>query len=49
MNPTIPHIPIGDVVDAGIGWLRANAGAFFDGLSALLAILTDALTDLLIR
>jgi glycine betaine/proline transport system permease protein len=48
MNPTIPHIPIGDVVDAGIGWLRANAGAFFDGLSALLAILTDALTDLLL-
>ena len=47
MTWDIPAVPIGDWADAGIGWLRANAAGFFDGLSAVLAVLTDVLTDLL--
>ena len=51
MNPdesVIPRIPLGDWVDNGFDWLKANLSWLFDLFSAVMNFLIGNLTDLLV-
>ncbi|GAA4434200.1 proline/glycine betaine ABC transporter permease [Georgenia halophila] len=47
MNP-VPRIPLGDVVETGIDWIKANLSVVLDAISTALGFLADTLTSLLL-
>lgn len=44
----IPHIPLGDWAEQGIEWLTAVGGGVFDAISAVMLVLVELPTDLLL-
>ena len=44
----MPHIPLGQWVSDFIDWLLATVPWLFDGISAIMQVLIDGLTDLLV-
>src|SRR5690625_1713629 len=51
MNPdesAMPRIPLGEWVDGGFDWLKANVSWLFDAFRAIMNFLVGNLTDLLL-
>ena len=44
----MPHIPLGQWVSDSIDWLLATVPWLFDGISAVMQVLVDGLTDVLV-
>ena len=44
----MPHVPLGQWVSDLIDWLLATVPWLFDGISAVMQVLVDALTDALV-
>lgn len=45
---SVPRLPLGDWVDQGVDWVKANLSALLDGISTVLETLVNGLTDLLL-
>lgn len=45
---SVPRLPLGEWVDQGVDWVKANLSALLDAISSLLATLVNGLNDLLL-
>ncbi len=43
----VPRIPVGDAIETGFDWIKANLSGFFDGVATVIGVSVDGLTNLL--